>query len=422
MRPDTSPMLPSRTLVTTEDQAISFVHLFPDGVHRPMSCPNHGSFITWLSGESFVKAALCLRRQLTRVQTTCPLLLLYEDATISAAAHVQLEQAYGPSSLIPISALAANLARTTSFVGRRLFQSITQTLPKLWIWALPPTQYPLLLYLDIDVLITENIDDVLAYKFSTPVAAVPCPHGMWEEKAIRFNAGVLLLKPNLNWHAILLRLARFSNYPWSGYVPRAKLVTLMNETRMWYDICAPDDGCREQSCLEARRLFPQASEPLKACRLAHNASFAFRIPKACATKIGDQSIHNSGRPPPFASQTCPATLRPLWDLFRTLVYLVSFCFTPNLRHSTALLNPTSNLHLSRQRFGTKCRRGGTGGPHLVRWGSTWMRAGWRISRAHGSSISLASRSHGTPCMMCTQGRQKSSLRCRRMCCRGMPRG
>ena len=46
------------------------------------------------------------------------------------------------------------------------------------------------------------------------------------------------------------------------------------------------------SCSPAARMFPNASDPLYKCMLAHHGHFSHMvISKACATKLGDQSIH-----------------------------------------------------------------------------------------------------------------------------------
>lgn len=284
----------NHTFVSGEQrvQQSGFLTRFPGGgVPPPTHCPNNGSFVTWLSGRSHLNAALCLRRQLIRVRSLCPLLLVYDDNTVPSEAREALERAYGAANVISISSLRHS---TSENPGRRLYQTVQTTLPKLWIWALPPTRYPRLFYMDLDVLVNSNIDDLLAFEFNTTVAAVPCPPSAWYGKHPRFNAGVLLLKPDIGVHRTLKTLARWSNFPWNGFVPRKRKVEAPSgEQQQWYDVCAPDDGCREPSCLMAVKLFPNSSEPIKACRNHYNGQISHRIERACAPKIGDQSIHNA---------------------------------------------------------------------------------------------------------------------------------
>ena len=286
--------------MTSANQQQGFLERVPDGVPRPTHCPNNGSFITWLSGTAHVKPALCLRRQLKRVRTVCPLLLVYDDMSLAEDARLQLEEAYGTANMIRMSSLIENAGPDPPYRhGRGLYTQITTTLPKMWIWALPPDRYPLLFYMDLDVLVHENIDDMLAYEFSTPLAAVACPKEAWPGGGTdpRFNAGVLLMKPSLRELESLRYFARWSSWPWNGYVPRPKVVTtpITGESQQWYDVCAPNNGCRNTTCLNAAKLFPEnRSAPLRACRMSFGANLImYRIEKACAPKIGDQSIHNA---------------------------------------------------------------------------------------------------------------------------------
>ena len=57
--------------------------------------------------------------------------------------------------------------------------------------------------------------------------------------------------------------------------------------------CAPDTGCREGRCLRAAALFPNASNPMRACRTALNGTIYGRILMGCSRKIADNTIHNA---------------------------------------------------------------------------------------------------------------------------------
>ena len=289
-------------VVTTYDQASAFKSAFPNGVSPPSHCPNNGSFVTWLSGDNFVIAPPCacgissLKRGNPLVRCCSSTMTL---AHRSPPRRITLARAFGAAQVIPISAIAANVSSKASTSStaegrRRLYQNIQQTLPKLWIWALPAEHYPLLAYMDLDVLVHENIDDLFAMDFTTQAAAVACPVSAWYlGTSPRFNAGVMLIRPSLQVHERLKSLSFFTHYPYNGFVPRInKVVAPDNTTKSWHQICAPDVACQQPECLAASRLFPNATEPFRECRYAYGGHMAYRIETACSSKIGDQSIHN----------------------------------------------------------------------------------------------------------------------------------
>jgi hypothetical protein len=301
LRPNASSSAQSASTPSWGNQRVQrteFLAAYPHGVQRPASCPRNGTYVTWLHGSKHVAPALCLRRQFASVQSLCPLLLVFDDLSITADDMDRLKQAYGAKNMIAISTLRDSIApvsRAARNDGRRLYQQVTMTLPKLWVWALPAARFPLLFYLDLDILVTQNIDDVFEFEFNTSLAAVPCPPEAWPGgKTPRFNAGVALLRPSLRVLSELRLFARWASFPWNGYIPRTrKVVTSSGERKEWYDVCAPDNGCRGRSCLMAAILYPNESNPLRTCRKALGGNIAYRIEKACAPKIGDQSIHNA---------------------------------------------------------------------------------------------------------------------------------
>ena len=252
----------------------------------------------------------------------CRVIIVYDGRTVSNASQHKLQLAYGSEHVVSISSLAQ---RTSTKHGRRLFTKVFTVIPKLWVWSLPPEKYPLVMHMDLDVLVHENIDDVFALKFDTPLTAVPC---LIRSGNALFNAGVILLRPSRSSHAALLKQARWTLFPWNGYMPRSHNIhspspyveLAPGERRQWceivcdppgpnpqldsepnphralphhrYDICAPNDGCGRTSCLPATRLFPNAPNPMRTCRGRLGGATGYMMPKTCSFKVGDQSLHS----------------------------------------------------------------------------------------------------------------------------------
>ena len=53
-----------------------------------------GSFVSLLTTDAYVEAALCLHTQLRLLKSTCPLVLVYDDAYLSATALSRLQQSF----------------------------------------------------------------------------------------------------------------------------------------------------------------------------------------------------------------------------------------------------------------------------------------------------------------------------------------
>ena len=269
-----------------------------------MGCTSNGSFISWISSDSFTSAAVCLRTMFRRVHTSCRVLILADDDQLSSASLTTLRHAYG-SGLLLISELARPPA------GRRTYTDIRQTVRKFWLWKLDPVAYPLLFYVDLDVLVAQNLDDVFRFRLTTNLAATPCGNATSDNAATRrmagFNAGVLLLRPDAKVFELLLQRSRFVNFPWYGIVPRAKEVIWPpngSNKQQWYDVCAPQevvaDGNGTRLAVHIQSLgLPialNASESsewlLRQCRSAFNGGIYGWLEKVCAPKVGDQALHN----------------------------------------------------------------------------------------------------------------------------------
>ena len=288
---------------------------------------NNGTFVTVLSNQRYAAPAMCLRRQLQIVGSECPFLLIYNDADKQIPLQ-SLESAFGRDGLLPLSSLKARYrdhfakpssagnggssnhnggpsfllawqrqawghnatsddatsdASDTSSSGRRLFQHETgvgNTHQKLWLWALPVQRA---VFLDIDMLVRSNVDSLLSMELPSggpgggpKVGAVTCKSRYGNRF---FNTGLLVFEPSLLVLKHLLEVERWANYPWNGYMP--------HPSEKWPDICAPVDDP-----YAARRLFPNASNPMGACRGTYKGRQPVRMSKACEQKYTDQSIFN----------------------------------------------------------------------------------------------------------------------------------
>ena len=118
---------------------------------------------------------------------------------------------------------------------------------KLWICV--AARFPRVAYMDLDVLVVENIDDVLAHDMRGKLlAATACnPKTTVDEDGL-----FLVIVPSVSELPALLLLQRFSKYPWNGRLPGGKGHARPD---YWANICAPDDGCSSASACRPRE-FP----------------------------------------------------------------------------------------------------------------------------------------------------------------------
>ena len=174
--------------------------------------------------------ALCLAHQLIRVKTSCPHLLFHDDrptamlpketlhrltqvhSHVYAASWLWSQANLSASPLPEATATVVRARPLTSQAGRRLFESGSQfiagtLLLKLYLWALPPTLWQRIVYIDLDVLVQHNIDALLSLPFEEPLAAVHTgAHGCAPPSSHPFNSGLLVIKPSMSTlRALLLR-------------------------------------------------------------------------------------------------------------------------------------------------------------------------------------------------------------------------
>ena len=196
-----------------------------------------GAFVSLISGPRYINAILCLAKSLARVASVCPYVVTHDDRPSMALAAVdvaRMTDVLGPSNIVPITALFSrlphvdhlirlNFSQYESFTaavmrtiptpttvpairvpGRRLYDGSTSgaelfaTHLKLWIFALP---YARVVALDLDMVVVQNIDFLMAYDFPEHVAAVEACAGF-------FNSGLMIIKPSLSDLEALLRISK----------------------------------------------------------------------------------------------------------------------------------------------------------------------------------------------------------------------
>ncbi len=195
-----------------------------------------GAFVSLISGPRYINAALCLARSLDRVASVCPYMLVHDDRPSMALPADQLQRVtlvLGPSNVIPVTALFSRLpnvehrirlnftlyesftATSTRSIpsptktppaasaGRRLYSGssgaeLFVTHLKLWLFALP---FARVIALDVDMVVVQNIDFLMAYEFPEHVAAVDACAGA-------FNSGLMIIKPSLSHLRSMLGLAK----------------------------------------------------------------------------------------------------------------------------------------------------------------------------------------------------------------------
>ena len=139
-------------------------------------------------------------------------------------------------------------------------------------------------FLDIDIIIFRNIDELLHIipqqksDGGPSIGAVTCKSKYGERY---FNSGVLVFTPSLRVLSRLLQQAHYASGLWHGHVPHAG--------DAWPQICAP-----MHDPYAARRLFPNSSHPLADCRSRYGPGRQpHMMQKACESKLTDQSIFNA---------------------------------------------------------------------------------------------------------------------------------
>ena len=148
------------------------------------NCSSGGSFISIVKTDQYVPAALCLQNQLRHLGSVCPLTLVYDESTVSEEPLARLRRAFGSRRLIALSDLVARAEPAVRHAqgggrarGKRLRRRAghlttgnrstragpalaweLRTLQKLWLWSLPKRRYPVVAFIDLDMLVLANLD------------------------------------------------------------------------------------------------------------------------------------------------------------------------------------------------------------------------------------------------------------------------
>ena len=355
-----------RTLLRPRAMAPPNFTMPPAPLRKPpadASCPN-AAWVTLISGEQFVPLALCLHERLVRLGSVCPLLIVYDDMrkhralSRSTLARLATNSSVA-AALVPLSSLirramsdpsmvwrggaslgtsaqetASASAGEKSYAHQRVGRDIRIGSSRYWMWAFDPARYERLVYLDVDLLLLRNVDELLFHPFSTPIAAVTtaplCKVGT------AFNGGVFIFRPSIQRAVMLLAADRLAQWPFRGRIPKFKCVRLVArgsrrhkgggggaaeeggpvflvtrrdnasgvagrfvEEPGWAELCAPSPvgGCSQLACLPAShplRRFDSAKDALDACRRSLGATWSgYSIRKACEAHLYDQSVLNA---------------------------------------------------------------------------------------------------------------------------------
>ena len=108
-----------------------------------MACDG-GSFVALVSGETFATGATCLKRQLHRVGSVCPLVLVHGDRpgfALTPATQQRLEKSFGYSSLLPLTTLIGRMAQFSNSTLVELSSAVAKHMLKLYLWALPRERF-----------------------------------------------------------------------------------------------------------------------------------------------------------------------------------------------------------------------------------------------------------------------------------------
>ena len=190
---------------------------------NPGRCEPASTFVTIVANETYVGGALCLQRSLARVRSACPLTLIVADPLPQSAMDL-LSAKFDPRSILLLSDLRTRLAayqRQQQLSGRRLeiaaqppALTSTRQLRRAEGWAKRTHQkllvfamggYKRAAYLDIDMLVTRNVDALLEQQPFAAVAALP-----YSTKS--FNSGVFVFEPSLATAAELDDLSRHATF------------------------------------------------------------------------------------------------------------------------------------------------------------------------------------------------------------------
>lgn len=280
-----------------------------------MSCGG-SAFVTMLSGDKYVSGALCLQKQLQRVGSACPLVLVLDDRpgfALSEATQEQLQQSFGGDAMLPLSYLTKRVAAalenrsdtTPAFrdwVGAggssAYLSTSTMLMLKLYLWALPRERFERVAILDLDLLILQNVDHLLNRTlYDGPLLAVGCGKRRGPKHEF-FNSGVMVVEPNLEFAIWALSLSRFVDYPWRGYIGIGDKLDRCAAPGCSPTLNASTEGGTQTSlrflCAYTMRTLANLSSvsPFRACLNGVHIGLRPAMSKACEPGRTDQSVIN----------------------------------------------------------------------------------------------------------------------------------
>lgn len=149
------------------------------------------SFVTLLTTSSYLPGVLVLNESLRRTKTRFPLTVLATENL--SAATISILDKRGITVLTGFSQL--HPSPKSFFINKKSgFEHYSNTFSKLHVFGL--TQFDKIVYLDCDILILENIDELFdRAHLSAVVAGKSYPgHGDWS----KLNSGVMVIVPERN--------------------------------------------------------------------------------------------------------------------------------------------------------------------------------------------------------------------------------
>lgn len=154
------------------------------------------AYITLLSSETYLEGVLVLNRALKAVEAMFPLYcVLSESINVSVQKELEMEG-------VPCIRLTRSSVDAVNQDGD-FFSHWSYTFDKLQIWGL--TQFEKIVFLDSDMLILRNIDELFNSK---PFSAVPAGYSFFlREDWFNLNSGLMVVEPNVMVQQSLLDLA-----------------------------------------------------------------------------------------------------------------------------------------------------------------------------------------------------------------------
>ena len=167
--------------------------------------PSENAIVTSLYTDAYAPAVAALGHSLRRANTSARLIMLYLPSQISAQALCLA----AASGFVPHPVSRIPPPHNGSSITWRFADQYT----KLSLWTLDdlPTPVRALVYLDADMLVMKNFDELFSLPY--PFAAVPDVFLGRRGFTINFNAGMLFLRPDSNLFHEMVNTLPDARYP-----------------------------------------------------------------------------------------------------------------------------------------------------------------------------------------------------------------